>query len=313
VTPVTHAGRFIATLAAISGVLCISIPVSVISTNFTSEYETAQKAAAERKKQRHEMILSKYRSKIRKLAGADTGLLAQLKELSSRREINGTRDQYSDANSSEMSEHGSIGGGDSDVEPPPPSIPLRPPINVSRPSTPKPGSAPERQSNQTRPSFDGVEESGMQLVPPARPRKASQSSRSRSNTAFSPPGTHVSRVSDVGPLPTTRSRGNTINTRRTRTISRESEHAATHALHTPGTPSDPNDSRNGAKHTHAVARRKHSRAPEYVHPSAASTPQAAASTHDSPRVFHDWRPHQQKEIRDIFDLFCTSNSGKAGQ
>jgi voltage-gated potassium channel Kch len=68
ITPVTYGGRFIATLAAICGVMCICVPVSVISANFSDEYSKAEAAATERSRLRHERILNNYRAKIHKLS-----------------------------------------------------------------------------------------------------------------------------------------------------------------------------------------------------------------------------------------------------
>ena len=73
VYPVTPAGRFIAALASLSGILVVAIPVSIISTNFNSEYAKLQR---QREQVKARMLLLKRHFRDRK-----TGLDAVLDEV----------------------------------------------------------------------------------------------------------------------------------------------------------------------------------------------------------------------------------------
>jgi voltage-gated potassium channel Kch len=70
VFPVTGAGKFIASVAALSGILVVAIPITVISTNFNAEYGKMQK---EREKVKARMLLLRHHFKARK-AGLDAVL-----------------------------------------------------------------------------------------------------------------------------------------------------------------------------------------------------------------------------------------------
>ena len=71
--PLTPLGRFIASLAALSGILVLAIPITVISTNFNSEYDKLQK---ERAAVRARVLLLKTHFRERR-----TGLDAVLDEV----------------------------------------------------------------------------------------------------------------------------------------------------------------------------------------------------------------------------------------
>jgi hypothetical protein len=58
VTPVTPAGRFVAMLAALSGILVLAIPVSIISTNFNAEF--SQMARQKEQVKARVMLLKKH-------------------------------------------------------------------------------------------------------------------------------------------------------------------------------------------------------------------------------------------------------------
>jgi hypothetical protein len=69
VTPVSGAGRFVALLAALSGILVLAIPVSIISTNFNAEFAKM----ARRKQQmgaRVQLLKKHFRCAARARAGA---------------------------------------------------------------------------------------------------------------------------------------------------------------------------------------------------------------------------------------------------
>lgn len=70
VFPVTPLGRVIASCAALSGVLVVAIPITIISTNFNGEYSKLER---EREKIKSRMMLLRQHFKARK-AGLDAVL-----------------------------------------------------------------------------------------------------------------------------------------------------------------------------------------------------------------------------------------------
>ncbi len=61
--PITPAGRAIASFAALSGILVLAIPITIISTNFNSEYAKLMKS---REAVKSRMLLLKTHFKERK-------------------------------------------------------------------------------------------------------------------------------------------------------------------------------------------------------------------------------------------------------
>ena len=73
VTPITGIGRLIASIASLSGILVVAIPVSVISTNFNSEFQKLQR---QREQVKSRMLLLK-----RHFRDGTTGLSAVMDEV----------------------------------------------------------------------------------------------------------------------------------------------------------------------------------------------------------------------------------------
>jgi hypothetical protein len=73
VTPITGIGRLIASIASLSGILVVAIPVSVISTNFNSEFQKLQR---QREQVKSRMLLLK-----RHFRDGTTGLSAVMDEI----------------------------------------------------------------------------------------------------------------------------------------------------------------------------------------------------------------------------------------
>ena len=71
--PVTGAGKFIASMAALCGILVIAIPITIISTNFNGEYGKLER---EREKVKARMLMLRHHFKARR-----AGLEAVLDEV----------------------------------------------------------------------------------------------------------------------------------------------------------------------------------------------------------------------------------------
>ena len=65
--PVTSGGRTLACITAIGGIICIALPVTVIGTNFTKEYDAYFERQKQYKLMKDKMIVKHMKSKLKRL------------------------------------------------------------------------------------------------------------------------------------------------------------------------------------------------------------------------------------------------------